>query len=52
MTGKAVLLHTNIVVSHFQEKGVFDQLLTENELYLPQVGVGQESYKISKNPMA
>ncbi len=41
MTGKAVLLDTNIVVSHFRDKGVFDQLFTENELYLPQVALAK-----------
>ena len=41
MTGKAVLLDTNVVVEHFRRKGVFDQLFIEHDLYLPQVALAE-----------
>ena len=43
MSGKAVLLDTNIVVAHFRKPGTHDQALNRHELHLPYV-VAAELY--------
>lgn len=43
MSGKAVLLDTNIVVAHFRKPGTHDEALNQHQLHLPFV-VAAELY--------
>ncbi len=41
MSGKSVVLDTNIVVAHFRSKAQHDETFAERELYLPHVAIAE-----------
>jgi len=41
MSGKGVVLDTNIVVAHFRSKARHDETFAERELYLPHVAIAE-----------
>ena len=41
MSGKSVVLDTNIVVAHFRSKKQHDDALAERELFLPHVSIAE-----------